>query len=57
MEVNVSLVHFYRTSEYCMDLTTVWLALSVCAYTNKKCYFIPDPAAFENHFFSLQIIL
>lgn len=40
-----------------LDLPAESLALSICAYTNKKCYFFPVLAAFEKQLFSLNYIM
>lgn len=58
VEVNVYLLFiFMELLNTLLDLPAIWLALSVCAYTNKKCYFFPVPAAFGKQLFSMQITL
>lgn len=53
MEVNMYLLFiFIELLNTMLDLSAVWLALSVCAYTNK-CYFSPVPAAYKKQIFSL----
>lgn len=57
MKVNVYLLFiFIELLNTILDLPAVWLALNVCVYTDKKCYFFLVPAAIEKPF-SLQIIM